>query len=174
MGEVVTDSPYAGVVAPAAAAQPPQLLGAMGPASAAAAQPPLPAGTAGVQTSVGSGASVTNQQFLPAQKTSLSTYPPTAVDVDLHSCITKNMPLWKSAWSTVFQLVSSLEQISATLVSSSSLSSSLFRRLSHEDMSDLMGPMMDMQMALRKCNIDPTDEVMLLDAIETGKVKTNF
>jgi len=41
-------------------------------------------------------------------------------------------------------------------------------------MSDLMMSMMDVQMALTRCDIDPTEEAMLVDAFETGKLKTKL
>jgi len=41
-------------------------------------------------------------------------------------------------------------------------------------MSDLMKSMMDVQMALTRCNIDPTEEAMLIDAIATGKLQTRL
>merc|ERR1712146_532988 len=37
-----------------------------------------------------------------------------------------------------------------------------------------MMSMMDVQMALTRCDIDPTEEAMLVDAFETGKMKTKL
>jgi len=42
------------------------------------------------------------------------------------------------------------------------------------EMSDLMMAMMDVQLATTNCGIDPTEEAMLFDALEKGKLKTKL
>merc|ERR1712217_297975 len=65
-----------------------------------------------------------------------------------------NMPLWKSAWTPVFELVST-----ATTASENAETPST---------SDLMSSLMDVQLALRRCDISPTTEAMLIDTFESG------
>merc|ERR1712151_327004 len=77
---------------------------------------------------------------------------PSQVDVDLHDCVVGNMPLWKSAWTPVFELASGVFASSADASSSA----------------DLLSSFMDVQLALKKCDISPTQEAMLLDTFESG------
>merc|ERR1712217_169253 len=65
-----------------------------------------------------------------------------------------NMPLWKSAWTPVFELVST-----ATTASENAETPST---------SDLMSSLMDVQLALRRCGISPDKEAMLIDTFESG------
>merc|ERR1712187_192079 len=99
---------------------------------------------------------------LPTSMPSLSvqtTVNPTEVDVDLHDCLVGNMPLWKSAWTPVFELVSEATTSTAD----------------PPEMSDMMSSFMDVQLALQRCDIDPAKEAMLIDTFESGgKFKTKL
>jgi len=83
-----------------------------------------------------------------------TTASPTEVDVDLHKCVVGNLPLWRSAWTPVFEFLNT-----ATTASSDA---------DAPDTSDLMISLMDVQLALQRCNIDPTKEAMIIDTFESG------
>jgi len=107
----------------------------------------------------GSGVIVT-----PTTTASPTLYPATALNVNLRTCIEGNMPLLKSAWSPVFQLLGT-----ATGQEQSPGSAT------PPTMSELMLSMMDLQVALTRCNIGPAQEAMLIDAIESGtKIHSNL
>jgi len=107
-------------------------------------------GLAAVMTAApGSGIILTSTTAMPP-----TLYPATTLDVNLRTCIKGNMPLLKSAWKPVFQLLSK-----ATGSTSAAES---------PDMSELMLSMMDLQVALTRCNVGPAQEAMLIDAIESG------
>merc|ERR1712151_255785 len=93
----------------------------------------------------------TTMPYLSAQ----TTVNPSEVDVDLHACLVGNMPLWKSAWTPVFELVSTAASISDV-------------EKEPVTTSDLMSPFMDVQLALQRCDISPTTEAMLIDTFESG------
>merc|ERR1712187_522520 len=78
---------------------------------------------------------------------------PTEVDVDLHDCLVGNMPLWKSAWTPVFELMSTVTASADAEMPSSS---------------DVMSSFMDVQLALQRCDINPAKEAMLIDTFESG------
>merc|ERR1712146_767132 len=82
-----------------------------------------------------------------------TTVNPTEVDVDLHDCLVGNMPLWKSAWTPVFELMST-----ATASADAEMPTS----------SDMMSSFMDVQLALQRCDINPAQEAMLIDTFESG------
>merc|ERR1712228_1011645 len=63
------------------------------------------------------------------------------------------MPLWKSAWTPVFELMST-----ATASADAEMPTS----------SDLMSSFMDVQLALQRCDISPAKEAMLIDTFESG------
>merc|ERR1712187_835578 len=96
-------------------------------------------------------------------QTSLSptppTLPPPEVNIDLHKCIVENAPIWKSAWTPIFELVGEATGASADPPA----------------MTDLMTSMVDVQLAMRRCDIGPAQEAMLLDTWEAGgKFKTEL
>merc|ERR1712187_950012 len=87
------------------------------------------------------------------------TLPPPEVDIDLHKCIVDNAYIWQSAWTPIFELVGE-----ATGASSDPPA-----------MSDLMTSMVDVQLAMRRCDIGPAQEAMLFDTWEAGgKFKTEL
>merc|ERR1712228_765338 len=67
-------------------------------------------------------------------------------------CIKENMPLLKSAWAPVFGLAEAAAGSTAEA----------------PEASDFMMSMMDVQLALKQCNIGPAEEAMLVDAWEGG------
>jgi len=148
--QVVTDSntgPLLSKSASVAAAAPP-----LTPApswSAIASTTLMPAWVPGVTTTVS----------LPQASGTATAYPQTTLDVDLHTCIAGNMPLLKSAWTPVWQLLED-----ATAQSSKAPA-----------MGDIMMSMMDVQLALTRCNIGPAQEAMIIDSMESGKdIHTKF
>jgi len=84
-------------------------------------------------------------------------YPATALDVNLRTCIEGNMPLLKSAWAPVFKLLGAATEKEQWPGSATP-----------PTMSELMLSMMDLQVALTRCNIGAAQEAMLIDAIESG------
>merc|ERR1712151_589083 len=96
-------------------------------------------------------------------QTSLSptppTLPPPEVDIDLHKCFVDNAYIWKSAWTPIFELVGEATGASAEPPA----------------MTDLMTSMVDVQLAMRRCDIGPAQEAMLFDTWEAGgKFKTEL
>merc|ERR1712187_485795 len=96
-------------------------------------------------------------------QTSLSptppTLPPPEVDIDLHKCFVDNAYIWKSAWTPIFELGGEATGASAEPPA----------------MTDLMTSMVDVQLAMRRCDIGPAQEAMLFDTWEAGgKFKTDL
>merc|ERR1712048_1185790 len=83
---------------------------------------------------------------------------PATLNVDLHKCISENMPLWKSAWAPVWKLAS---------VASGSESEV-------PEIHDMMVSMMDVHMAMTRCKITPAMEAVLIDSMEAGKLHANL
>merc|ERR1712048_1192436 len=83
------------------------------------------------------------------------TLAPAKLNVDLHERISDNKVLWKSAWAPVFDLASAAASGSESEV---------------PDMSELMMSMMDVQMAMQRCEITPAMEAILIDSMEAGKL----
>merc|ERR1719356_1816798 len=84
---------------------------------------------------------------------------PATLNVDLHKCISENMPFWKSAWAPVWKL--------ASAAASGSESEA-------PEMNDFMVSMMDVQMAMTRCKITPEMEATLIDSMEAGKLHANL
>jgi len=87
------------------------------------------------------------------------TLTPAILNVDLHKCIMDNMPLWKSAWAPVFEMVSAVASGSESKV---------------PEISELMTSMVNVQLAMTRCNISQAMESVLLDSVEAGKLHANL
>merc|ERR1712187_1049066 len=114
----------------------------MGNASLATLSFPQPAGRPGVPAAGGA--------FL-APPAPAPTLTPAILNVDLHKCIMDNMPLWKTAWAPVFEMVSAVASGSESMAS-----------------------MVDVQLAMTRCNISQAMESILLDSVEAGKLHANL
>jgi len=142
-------TPAARGVAPAAPGFAPAAPGA--PAAVPGAVPAVPTVPSAIPNGVPS---------VPGLAVSPTEYPQTELNVDLHKCIAGNMPLLESAWSPVFKLAAQASDGTST---------------SPPSVSDLMMSMMDVQLALTRCNIGPAQEAMLIDAFESGgKIHTEL
>merc|ERR1712084_68735 len=97
----------------------------------------------------------------PAFTATLATTTPSTatLNIDLHTCISENMPFWKSAWAPVWKLASAAASGSESDV---------------PEINDLMVSMMDVQMAMKRCKLTPEMEATLIDAMEAGKLHANL
>jgi hypothetical protein len=84
--------------------------------------------------------------------------PPMVMNVDLHNCIGGNMPLLTTAWMPAIQLAESAEDPT----------------VKPPNMEQMMFAMMDVQLALTRCNISPEQEAMLVDAAQSGSLHTKL
>merc|ERR1712014_427592 len=83
---------------------------------------------------------------------------PATLNVDLHKCISENMPFWKSAWAPVWNLASAASGSESEV----------------PEIHDMMVSMMDLQMAMTRCKITPEMEAVLIDSMEAGKLHANL
>jgi len=83
---------------------------------------------------------------------------PATLNLDLHKCISGNMPLWKSAWAPVWELASAASESESEV----------------PEINDMMVSLMDVQMAIMRCKITPEMEAVLIDSMEKGKLHANL
>jgi len=90
---------------------------------------------------------------------------PTEVDIDLRNCLVANMPLFRSAWSPVWNLFLDAGK-------ASSAEEAAEKELT--DSGELLLSMLDLQVALRTCGLGPQQEALLLDGMKLGEVHTSL
>jgi len=89
-----------------------------------------------------------------------------AIDVDLRNCIGNNLPLFESAWTPVLQLFMKAANGQETTVDAVT---------DVPEMSgELMISMMDLQLAITNCGINPVQEAVLFDAMHSGTVRSRL
>jgi len=82
-------------------------------------------------------------------------YPPAVFNLDLQRCVTMNLPLFRTAWEPVWQLLA--QSVSGHSQGKGEL-----------DPSMVVMSMFNLQLALQQCGISPQQEAFLIDALGSG------